>query len=125
MNEIYLQVGIIKDITDLTDVKNVLSDMTVCDNDFTGENGAEYLWESAKEKGFETNLDYVLAEVLKPETLHSNKDGYKQGFYFAVKKFFDMWLGNDGYYRSYNWQIEEVENNPLSVVIALAYTVQN
>lgn len=123
MNDIYLQAGIIQNITNLDEVKRVFSDFASVDNDLTGENGKEYLWETAKKQGFETNLDYLLTDVFQQEKIFANKDGYSQGFYYAVKEFFDRWLGYDNYYKDYNFCIEPIENNRFSVAISFAYTV--
>ena len=91
-------------------VLDALADFGVNDNDFNGENGAEYLWEQAK--GFESNRDYLLDKVAKIDDIGK-----------MIYEYFDKWLGCDGYYDSYAYNIIRNEANEI-VAIALAYTVE-
>lgn len=49
------------------DVLEALSFLMDFDNDFIGENGEDYLWDEAREKGFKCNRDYLLHEVSEHE----------------------------------------------------------
>lgn len=68
-----------------------LRDFANIDNDFNGVNGKDFLWDKARDAGFETNVDYVISEVGKIDDLEE-----------AVKMFFDLWMQNDYYYESYS-----------------------
>lgn len=68
-----------------------LRDFANIDLDFNGENGKDYLWDKARDAGFETNVDYVISEVGKIDDLEE-----------AIKVFFDLWMQNDYYYESYS-----------------------
>lgn len=80
------------------------------DNDFSGENGDEYLWEDTIESGFDCNADYVYNYI---------KVDIEQGYYnkysvdtvrYAniVEDYLDMWMGHDGYYINYDYTQPEV-----------------
>ena len=49
------------------------------DSDMNGENGEEYLWEKAQEKGFENNLDYLihLYKEIMTSSWHNQDDHWK------------------------------------------------
>lgn len=89
------------------------------DNDFIGENGADYLWEEAEEQGFENNYDYVCTslkemfaykDVVNEETLREICD-----------KFLSMWLDNDVYYSEYNYVIIPTGGDSYTMVLAYVY----
>ena len=46
-------------------MKTALLELAEFDSDFNGDNGDEYLWDEAKEAGYENNAKYVTDEVLK------------------------------------------------------------
>lgn len=75
------------------------------DNDFSGENGEDYLCEDARDGGYECNADFVY-EYMK----NSIKDGYYNKYTVdsvryatIVEDYLDMWLGGDNYYGEYNY----------------------
>lgn len=75
------------------------------DNDFSGENGEDYLWEDSKEEGYENNADYVFNYIKE-----SIEDGYYNKYKLnsvryatIVEDYLDMWLGGDNYYGEYNY----------------------
>lgn len=75
------------------------------DNDFSGENGEDYLWEDSKEEGYECNADYVFNYIKE-----SIEDGYYNKYSVnsvryatIVEDYLDMWLGGDNYYGQYNY----------------------
>jgi len=78
------------------------------DDDFTGSNGDEYLWDSAEQGGFETNMDYVLSLI---------KDNMST--YEIIYTFFEHWVGIDNYYDSYDYDFTIMPSG--EVVIALSY----
>ena len=92
-------------------VLEALSTFGIEDNDFNGENGAEYLWEVAE--GFESNREYLLDTIAKIDDISK-----------MIYTYFDEWLGYDGYYDSYEYNIVRNEAEEI-VAIALAYTVEN
>lgn len=75
------------------------------DNDFSGENGEDYLWEDAKEEGFSCNADYVFNYIKT-----SIEDGYYNKYNInsvryatIVEDYLEMWLNNDDFYGQYNY----------------------
>ena len=72
------------------DLLNTLRNMADFDMDFNGDNGEDYTWEEALEKGFESNLEYVIDEV---KDIENDEE--------CVKTFFEEWMENDGYYAEY------------------------
>ena len=96
---------LIENIHDKQEVLNALSCFT--DEDFNGNNGKEYLWEVAQE--YESNQDYVLDMLEKSDLTGEN----------LIYKYFDMWLGNDGYYSDYDVIVESFKDN--RAVISVAY----
>lgn len=87
--------------------EKALVNISCNDADFNGENGEEYLWEEAQEKGFESNQEYLIDKV---KTLN---------YQDAAALFLSCWLGADDYYIDYEYEI--VENGDM-VSIAVAYT---
>lgn len=77
------------------DIIEYLKDVAEYDNDFSGENGEDYLWDKAREKGFESNADYCINEVM---TQYEEDGDIKK----AIENFFELWLGSDGYYDEYD-----------------------
>lgn len=60
------------------------------DMDFNGENGEDFTWEEALEKGFVSNLEYVIDYV---KDIKNDEE--------CVNTFFKEWMDNDGYYAEY------------------------
>ena len=58
--------------------------------DFNGENGEDYTWEEALEKGFVSNLEYVIDKV---KSIENDEE--------CVNTFFNEWMENDSYYAEY------------------------
>ena len=81
------EIIIINNREDKEEILNALSSMYT-DEDFNGNNGEEYTWESALEEGFESNQEYLVNWLRKSE-LKEEK---------LIEEFVDEWLGNDGYY---------------------------
>jgi hypothetical protein len=75
------------------------------DKDFSGENGEDYLWEDAKDEGYECNADYVFNYIKESiEDGHYNKYSINSIRYATiVEDYLDMWLGSDNYYGAYNY----------------------
>ena len=92
------------------DILNALTSISMFDGDFVGRNGPQYLCSSAKQSGFESNQEFLLDMV-------SKLDDIKQ----IVHKFMKYWLGYDGYYESYKYDIIYDKNN-IPTAISLAYT---
>jgi hypothetical protein len=69
---------------------DTLAGMSEFDCDFSGDNGNEYAWDVTLEKGFESNLEYLLNEVKDIED-----DGE------CIDTFFEEWMGKDSYYAKY------------------------
>ena len=66
---------------------SALAELSNFDCDFNGENGIEYLWKDAKEKGFTSNLDYLLDKV---KNIESDRE--------CIKSFVSEWIDTDNYY---------------------------
>lgn len=106
MNKLYLISVVINN--NKNEVENFLWGLSQRDDDFNGNNGSEYLWETAQEAGFKTNYDYVLSVASK-----------KEGSVSIIETFVEEWMESDNYYLSYRLEIEETEGK---LFIALAYT---
>ena len=89
-------------------VTGSLSNLILIDNDFNGNNGAEYLWEEAE--GFECNAAYCLSVAEKEKTPRE-----------MIEKFISLWMGRDYYYQDYNLGIL-VEDDKL--FLSLAYITE-
>lgn len=85
-----------------------LMDLALCDNDFNGENGAEYLWEEAE--GFESNAAYCLSIAEQEPTPRA-----------MVEKFISLWMGRDYYYEDYDIGVLVRDDQ---LFISLAYTTE-
>lgn len=85
-----------------------LSELALCDYDFNGENGLEYLWEEAE--GFESNMDYCLSIAEQEPTPRA-----------MVEKFISMWMGRDYYYEDYDLGVLVRDDR---LFISLAYTTE-
>ena len=83
-----------------------LANLSSFDCDFNGENGVEYAWEETKEKGFESNLEYLLDKV--------------KGIYDDIEcviEFFRFWMEKDKkYYKDYIVRCLTDENAKISVI---------
>lgn len=105
MSRSFLSSNLILTHNNKSDVLSALMWMAQGDADFCGDNGYDYLWESAK--GFECNAEYVLSIAEKEPTIRA-----------MIEKFVDMWMGTDGYYADYEVHIEEMDN---IIAISVAY----
>lgn len=90
------------------DASTCLMDLALCDNDFNGENGLEYLWEEAE--GFESNMDYCLSIAEQEPTPRE-----------MVEKFISLWMGRDYYYEDYDIGVLVRDDK---LFISLAYTTE-
>lgn len=88
------------------DVKDALMELAMCDADFCGDNGDEYLWEEAN--GFECNAEYVLSLVSEESTISE-----------MITNFVSRWMGSDGYYEEYDVEIKELDD---VIAISVAFT---
>ena len=86
-----------------------LIDLASFDNDLNGANGEECLWDIAKEKGFETNLDYLIE---KTKSFDNSDD--------MVSYFLDSWMGIDGYYNDYKYDLIGTDND---IILSVAFSV--
>lgn len=95
-------------IENINDKEEVLTTLSFFDDeDFNGNNGDEYLWEIAQ--GYESNQEFVLDTLEK-----SNLTGEQ-----LIYKYFEMWLGNDGYYEDYDVIVDNFSDN--KAVISIVY----
>lgn len=89
-------------------VEELLFNISNFDMDFTGENGEEYLWDEARELGFESNASYCM-HVAKQET--NTED--------MVYKFLSMWMQRDcNYYVDYTFSVRTAGDY---IFVALSY----
>lgn len=105
MIETYIQTETIDDITDNTNLLNVLS--WFGDEDFNGNNGKEYLWEIAKKLGYKSNQEYVINEISAKESDNFNK----------ISTYFKEWLDNDSGYLCYDWDLHQVKDNTYTLTL--------
>lgn len=95
-------------IENINDKEEVLTTLSFFDDeDFNGNNGDEYLWEIAQ--GYESNQEFVL-DMLEKSDLTGEQ---------LIYKYFEMWLGNDGYYEDYDVIVDNFSDN--KAVISIAY----
>ena len=85
-----------------------LSNAALCDNDFNGENGPEYLWEDAE--GFENNFDYCWSIAEKQPTPRA-----------MIEKFIGLWMGKDSFYLDYH--IEVLQHEEI-LFVSLAFVTE-
>lgn len=90
------------------DLLNALRCLSEIDCDFSGENGEEYNWDITNEKGFESNVDYVIDRV-------KDIDNDLK----CIKKFLSEWLDNDCYYDDYEMNYLTDDNGNI-IAISLA-----
>lgn len=79
------------------------------DADFTGENGDDYLWNEAKEKGFMSNLEYSLEEA-KIKYSGDTENIIRE----VIKNAQTTW---DGYYS--DWA-EQIISNGEDVIVSIS-----
>ena len=87
--------------TNPEEVRKALVSLCNIDDDMNGNNGDEYLWEVAKEKGYENNAEYLADLVLNNPTYKTVSEKLEA---FA-KEFF---VSNDYYYKGY--ELEHLED---------------
>lgn len=83
------------------------------DEDFCGNNGADYNWIETNEGGYGSNQLYVL-DTIKNSDIERPLD--------IIQKYFDMWLGRDSYYDSINIDITSHRN---LLIVSVAATTDN
>lgn len=93
-------------------LKEDLKDMLEFDNDASGENGDEFTWDIALEKGFKTTIDYL---VVTYTDLHGNTEN-------AIKEILKAFLSGDSYYHEYDYSVITIEGK---FFVSLAYTTQD
>lgn len=69
------------------------------DQDFVGENGEEYLWDKAKEEGFDSNLEYSIS---KAKEKHCD---IKEVISSVISDAMNGW---DNYYESSEYSVVEI-----------------
>lgn len=108
-NNLILHTTVISDLSDREKVLDALTEFT--DEDFNGNNGEDYLWEVAKEKGFSSNQDYVIDQIRKSDIHGTN----------IVKTYLEEWLGNDSYVFMYKYDCKLVDSTMCVVSLAIVY----
>ena len=89
------------------EIEDALLKLSEFDADFSGDNGDEYLWDIAREKGFETNAEYLISTLKDVESPERK-----------AEEFFKGWIEDDGYYQDYQYAVNEVGDK---VVVSLAF----
>ena len=84
------------------------------DEDFNGE---EYLWDVAKENGYETNADYLIADVLKD--IKEDEELTQPQVQKLIDTFLNSWTYNDDYYGGVDFDFID-KGNVLFVAVAVA-----
>lgn len=80
------------------DLESVLIDIGNNDNDLNGENGEEYLWYETEEKGYKSNIEWLLDQIK-----HIENDETK------VDMFLNLWFKHDDYYQDYEYNFDIIE----------------
>lgn len=83
------------------------------DQDFVGANGEEYLWDKAKEEGFESNLDYSIS---KAKNEHEDVEKIINSVIHSAIS------GWDSYYKSTEFSVEKIDE---TYVISVAVVDNN
>ena len=87
---------------------NALRTLAENDCDFNGDNGIDYNWDITNEKGFDSNLDYVI------DCVKDIDDDLE-----CINEFIDCWLAGDGYYLDYEMDYLTDDNENI-IAISLA-----
>ena len=95
---------------------SIFTQLAEQDDDFNGNNGDEYLWDSAEENGFESNEDYLTDRVLK--NIEPNQELSLQEVGKLIDEFLSEWTGNDNYYTGVDFDFV-VANNVLFVAVSV------
>ena len=95
---------------------NALRELAIIDNDFNGKNGDEYLWDEAKESGYQSNLEFLINEVIKKETNKTDEE--------LVQLFIGQWIDNNDYYKSRSFHVY-CDKDGIAEFIALAIMTKN
>lgn len=91
------------------DLLNALKELAKIDLDFNGENGEDYLWSTAKESGYKSNMDYLINDI---KDIKEDKE--------LIKEYIRRWIEEDTYYGQSEFSI--IENKPGNI-IAIALSV--
>lgn len=84
------------------------------DADFIGDNVDEYLWDEAKEQGFENNRDYTLNKI---------KDIKNTDLSRMIEDFLYLWMRyDDYYYQEHDYSVVKDENKNI-ISISVAYII--
>ena len=86
----------IKERVKKKDFKAELINLLDFDCDISGENGDEYLWQEAKDRGFSTNAEYIVDDAIN--TYGETDDAIEH----ALRKVFD-----DSFYTVWDIHLEE------------------
>lgn len=99
-----------------SNLAEIFGQLSEHDEDFNGNNGDEYLWDVAREQGYESNADYLIADVLKDVEDDQDLD------YGSVRQLIDTflyrWTGQDDYYDGVDFDFYD-RNNILFVAVAV------
>lgn len=79
------------------------------DEDFCGNNGAEYNWEETNKGGYRSNQQYVL------DTIRNSNIVEPLGI---IQEYFEMWLGRDSYYDASNIDVTSYGSIVILSVVA-------
>lgn len=107
MSIVLHQVEVFDVETSREEILDVLSNFY--DEDFCGNNGAEYNWVETDEGGYGSNQQYVL-DTIKNSDIVRPLD--------IIQKYFDMWFGRDNYYDATNIDITAYRSLIIVSVVA-------
>jgi hypothetical protein len=90
------------------DLCNALRELAKLDDDFNGNNGIDYLWEEVDSSKYQSNIDYLL------DNLIGNTD--KE----LIEDFVKCWIEEDSYYVDYKLQVlYDKDNKAECIALAL------
>ena len=107
--EVRNEIITIKDINNREEVLNALGEFYT-DEDFCGNNGEEFTWEEATDKGFESTQEYVIDQLEKDENLKGEE---------LILQFFREWLDNDGYYSDWKFKSQMKKDGSYTCSVAM------
>ena len=104
-NKVWIAYSTINGTVKKTNLISIFTQLAEHDDDFNGTNGDEYLWNSAKENGFESNKDYLTDKILKD--IKEDEEISLYDVSKLINRFLSEWTCYDNYYNSVDFDFVE------------------
>ena len=101
----------VKNPGDRNSLYDALLELPEIDTDFNGDNGKEYSWPETQKSHFDSNAEWLADSLIKKYSKEVT----------IIDHYINEWIGKDGYYTDYEWDVIYDNNNHVTV-IALAVT---